>query len=248
MLGHWQNKGWKTEDPKEIALAATKQARELERHFGVPADQLLRMPKADAKPEDWKAFHQRLGAPADPKEYDLSGIKYAGEDLEPAFVDSMRAALHAVGVPKDKAAALIAPVVSYLENADKAEATVTAGKIAAEKAELAKDWGEKFQYNHLKAMEGAARLGITPEAIKALEGQVGYKAVMESMRRVGVGTTEDSFVEGSAPGGPGVTTATGAQARMAELIADTAWGKRFTAGDATAKAEWEALTRMMSPE
>src|SRR5438552_2036438 len=77
ILGHWQNKGWKIDDPKEIALAATKQAREAEKHFGVPADQLLKMPKPNAPPEDIKAFWGRLGAPAEAKDYDFAAIKDA---------------------------------------------------------------------------------------------------------------------------------------------------------------------------
>ena len=72
MLGHWQNKGWKTDDPKEVAVAATKQARELERHFGVPADQLLKLPKANDDAIAWNPVYQRLGMPVEPKDYDLS--------------------------------------------------------------------------------------------------------------------------------------------------------------------------------
>ena len=37
--------------------------RELEKHFGVPADRIIKVPAADAKPEDIRAYHERLGAP-----------------------------------------------------------------------------------------------------------------------------------------------------------------------------------------
>jgi hypothetical protein len=75
-VGFWQNKGYKVDDPKALATDLTKQYRELERHIGAPPDQILRLPKADAKPEDIKAFWSKLGAPADAKEYDFSGIKF----------------------------------------------------------------------------------------------------------------------------------------------------------------------------
>src|SRR5690242_976648 len=48
IIGHWQNKGYDLADPGKVALEATKQARELERHFGVPADQLIKLPKDTA--------------------------------------------------------------------------------------------------------------------------------------------------------------------------------------------------------
>ncbi len=244
-LGFWQNKGYKVDDPKALATDLTKQYRELERHMGAPPDQLLRLPKADAKPEDIKAFWNRLGAPADAKDYDFNGIKFAGEDLDPGFADAMRAGLAAAFVPKDKATSIVQSVVKYLEEAETREATVTNGKLAEEKAALAKDWGQNFDYNHLKAMEGARRLGITPEAVKAMEGQIGYKAVMEAMRKIGAGTSEDTFVERGTTGQGNPTTAAGAQARLNDLMADQAWAKRLTTGDTAARQEWFTLLQMI---
>ncbi len=245
ILGHWQNKGWKIDDPKEIALAATRQAREAEKHFGVPADQLLKMPKADAKPEDLKAFYQRLGAPADPKDYDFNGIKFNGEDLEASFADAMRGALNAAYVPKDKAGSIVSAVVKYLEDADKAESAIGTAKLAEEKASLAKNWGTNYDFNHLKAMEGARRLGITPEAVKALEGQIGYAGVMEAMRKIGAGTSEDAFIERGATGSGNPVTREGATARKAELMADTAWCDRWVKGGQAEAREMLALNTMI---
>src|SRR5690242_11512651 len=49
-IGHWQNKGWDVTKPENVALAATKQARELERMVGMRADHdLLPIPKDLAK-------------------------------------------------------------------------------------------------------------------------------------------------------------------------------------------------------
>src|SRR5205809_740355 len=108
-IGHWDNKGWKKDDAKEIALAATKQARE---------------------------------------------------------------ALAQSCVPKDRATGIVAAVAKHLEGKAAADSAVNVAKLAEEKAALAKNWGTKFDFNHLQAMEGAKRLGITPEAVKALEGQI----------------------------------------------------------------------------
>jgi hypothetical protein len=250
ILCHWQNKGWKVDDPKEIALAATKQAREAEKHFGVPADQLLKMPKADAKPEDLRAFYQRLGAPAEAKEYDFAAVKdAAGNPIAAPLADALRSAAFERGLTKDAAETVAAAVVKSLDGQRAADTAVATAKLAEEKTKLAENWKTNYDFNHLKAMEGARRLGITPEAVKALEGQIGYAAVMEAMRKIGAGTSEDTFVERGQGGGAGQpTTREGAVSRKAELMADKAWATRYLAGDVAAGQEMLALNTMIDGE
>lgn len=248
-IGLWQNKGWKLDDPKELATGVTKAYRELERHFGAPPDQILRMPKADAKPEDIKAFWGRLGTPGDPKDYDFSGVKNAaGEPIAAPLADAIRAAAAEALLPKDAAAKVAQAVAKHLDAEQAAAATVTAAKIAEQKAALMKNWGINAEFNRLKAMEGARRLGITPEGVTALENQIGYAAVMEAMRKIGVGTSEDTFVERGAGSGGNPTTREGAVARKAELMADPAWGKRLTDGDVEAAREWKSLNTLIDGE
>lgn len=243
-IGHWDNKGWKKDDAKEIALAATKQAREAEKHFGVPADQLLKMPKADAKPEDIKAFWGKLGAPNDAKDYDFSTVKLKGEALPESLDAAMRAAMAQGFVPKDKATGIAASIAKALESAQTADDTVAAGKLAEEKTKLASDWKGNYDFNHLKAMEGARRLGITPEAVKALEGQIGYAAVMEAMRKIGSATSEDTFIERGTSGGV-IHTREGAVARKSELMADQDWAGRYLKGGLVEKQEMDRLNTMI---
>lgn len=246
-LGFWQNKGYKIDDPKALAAELTKQYRAAEQHIGAPPDQILRLPKADARPEDVKAFWARLGA-ADAKDYDFSGVKLNGQPLDEAFATTLRESMARNFVPKDRAAALAADVAKHMESADTANLTVYNAKLAEEKATLAKNWGTNFDFNHLKAMEGARKLGITPEGVKALEGQIGYAAVMEAMRKIGSGTSEDVFVEGNRGPGGNPTTREGAMARKAELMADTAWCARYTKGGVAERQEMDGLNMMIDGE
>ncbi len=246
ILGHWQNKGWKVDDPKEIALAATKQAREAEKFFGVPPDQILKLPKPDAKPEDIKAFRQRLGMPDDPKGYDFAGIKDAsGQPIGQALADTLRSASHNAGLPKDAASTVAAAIQKHLDDSRIAERTVAEAKVAEEKTRLAADWKTNFDFNHLKAMEGARRLGITPEAVKALEGQIGYAAVMEAMRKIGSATSEDTFVERGSTGNGMPTTRDGAISRKDELMSNRDWAGRYLAGGMAEAREMNALLMMI---
>lgn len=245
-LGFWQNKGFKVDDPKALAGDLTKSYRELEKHFGVPPDQLLKLPKPDAKPEDWAAFHQRLGAPKEATEYDFSAVKMNGEAL-PADIDAaMRNALAQAFVPKDKATGIASAVAKALESSKTSTDTLTAAKVAEEKAKLKTDWGTKFDFNHLQAMEGARRLGISPEAVKALESQIGYAGVMEAMRKIGHATSEDTFIERGTNTMGVPTTREGAVSRKAELMADKDWADRYLKGGVKEVQEMNAINMMIA--
>lgn len=244
-VGYWQNKGWKHDDPATVALEATKAAREAQKFVGVPADQLLRLPK-DAKDEaGWNAVYSRLGKPAAAKEYDFTNVKSAdGTAIDQAFADTIREAAFSNHLTKDAATAFAQSVVKHLDSQKSAQVAELTAKVNAEKAELAKSWGTNADLNKLTAMQGAKRLGITPEAIAALEKVSGYAAVMEAMRKVGAGTTEDTFQEGNHGASP--KTMESAAARLSELQSDQAWAKRLLAGDQAARREFQALTEQIA--
>lgn len=245
-IGFWQNKGYAIDEPKALATELTKQYRSLERHVGAPPDRLIRLPEKTDDVAGWNGVFSKLGVPAEAKDYDLTTVKHAdGKDVDPALADSLRAALFKGRVPKDAAPEVVKTVIKSLDDKQAADATVRQAKIDAERAELKKNWGPNFDFNHLKAMEGVRKLGISPEGVIALENQIGYAAVMDAMRKIGAGTSEDAFHEGGGGGG-NPTTLAGAQARLGELMADKEWGKRLIAGDAATKAEWLALTTQIA--
>lgn len=242
-VGFWQNKAWKADDPVTIALEATKAAREAQKFVGVPPDQLIRLPK-DAKDEaGWNDVWSRLGAPKEAKEYDFSSVKRAdGTPIDETLAETIRQASFASHARKETAAAIAAALVKHLDGQQASQTAELTSKLNAEKADLAKSWGTKADENKLTAMQGARRLGVSPEEVAALEKVAGYSKVMEMFRKIGAGTSEDTFVEGNmdAP-----KTAGSAQARLNELMADPAWGKRLTGGDAAARREFEALTEQV---
>lgn len=234
--GFWQNKGLPLDNPKEFGTKLTELYRSAEKFIGVPPDQVVKIPKADAAPEDIRAYYERLGAPKEAKDYDLSAVKDA------TIAEAIRTAAHTRGVTKDAAAEIAKAVATSLESRATSESTVNVQKLEEQKAALRANWGDKFDFNHLQAIEGARRLGITPEAVKAAEGLIGYDKLMESMRKIGAHTREDTFVERGAGGSAGdVTTREGAVSRKAELMADVAWADRYLKGGA---AEAREMTRL----
>jgi hypothetical protein len=239
--GFWENKGLPLDDQKAFGLKLTELYRGAEKFIGVPADQVVKLPKADASPEDLRSFYERLGAPKEAKDYDLSAVK------DSTIADSLRSTMYERGVPKEAAASIAATVAKALESRTSADNAVTTAKLAEQKEALNKNWGDKFAYNHLQAIEGARRLGISPEGVKALEGQIGYDQVMEAMRKIGASTREDTFVERGTGGPQGdVTTMDGAHARKAELMADSAWTARYMSGGTAERREMDRLNQMIS--
>jgi hypothetical protein len=239
--GFWQNKGLSLDNPKDFGLKLTDLYKGAEKFIGVPADQVVKLPKADAPPEDLRAFYERLGAPKEAKDYDLSAVK------DTAVADAIRNAAHARGLTKDAAADVAKSVAAALESKTSTDNAVTTAKLAEQKANLQKNWGDKYAYNNLQAIEGARRLGISPDAVKALEGQIGFDQVMEAMRKIGANTREDTFVERGAGGPQGdVTTLEGAGSRKAELMADGAWVDRYLKGGVAEKREMDRLNQMIS--
>lgn len=243
-LGHWDNKGWKKDDPKALATELTKAWKGLEKHFGAPADRMLRLPEKADDTAGWDAVRQRLGMPKEAKDYDFSNVKFAdGTELDQGFVDTMRGALHKAGVAKDAAPDVARAVVNFMEGADKAEASERTAKLQADRNALQTEWGSNFEFNRLTAMQGAKRAVGSDEAaaavISAMEQAIGYKSTMEFWRKIGAGTTEDTFVDVSKGGSP--TTRNGAVARKAELEGDPDWVARYIKGGAKERQEMESL-------
>lgn len=241
VLGFWQNKGLPLDNPKDFSVKLTELYKGAEKFIGVPPDQVVKIPKSDAPPEDIRAYYERLGAPKEAKDYDLSAVK------DTSIAEAMRASMHDRGVPKDAATAVATAIAKALDSKSTSDTTVLAATLQEQKDALTKNWGDKFQYNHLQAIEGARRLGIDKEGVAALEKTIGYDKVMEVMRKIGAHTREDTFVERGAGGPAGdVTTTEGAQARKSELMADKAWVEKYNNGDPAAKREMTRLNQMIT--
>jgi hypothetical protein len=244
-LGFWQNKGYDVNDPINLSTTLTKQYREAERFIGADPKFVLKLPKDASDEAGWNSVYQRLGKPADVKDYDFSTVKFSdGTAVDDAFADTIRQTAFANHLSKDAATSLANAVVKFMEGADASEAAARAAQLNAEKAELAKSWGANAELNKLTAMQGAKRLGIDPETVAVLENTVGYAKVMEMFRKIGAGTSEDTFVDGGSNNNP--VTRESAQARLNELTNDQAWGKRLLAGDAAARREFDHLSALIA--
>lgn len=249
IIGLWDNKAWDKTDPAKIAIEASKAYGELNRHFGVPAEQLVKLPTRPDDPE-WGNVWARLGRPAEAKDYDLAGIKYPhnNKDVEPELLEAARAALHKANVPKDAAPELLKGIIKHMSDEQAKAAAVNAGKNRLEIEALQKDWGKDFDFNRLTAAQGARRLGIDEGTLSDFENMVGYGKLMEMLRRVGANTSEDAWRDGGKGGTNFPTTRAGAQAEFERLSADQTWVNKVLAGSIAEKQQFEELMKRIGAE
>lgn len=247
-VGYIQNRGLDKKTPAEAALASVKAHREAEKFVGLPTDQLIRVPTAPTDEAGWKKVWERLGAPAEAKGYEFTGLKHAdGKDVAPALLDSVRASAAANHLPKDAATAIARTFVKHLDDQATEAAAAAAAALTTERATLKTNWANNYDAHMVVAKAGAAKLGITPEAVIAMEKSIGYAATMEAFRKVGALAGEDKFMgNGGSGGNPGAMTKEQAKARVEELKADTDWVTRYMNGGAAEKRDMGALSAIIA--
>lgn len=235
LVGHVQTKGWDKLTPAEAAREAAKAHREAQSFIGAPAESLVRLPKDAADQAGWTTFRAKLGIPADPSAYKFDGVNGAdGKPIAEDFAGFARNLAHKLDLTPERAVSLANEIVKRdADAASSALATKTAA-LEGERAALKQNWGPNFEANQFIAKQGAARLGVAPEEVAALESVVGYNRVMEMFRKIGVSSGEAAFIGGDGPN-PNVMTREQAVNKKAELMADADWTKRYTEGGVNSK-------------
>ncbi len=240
MIGYLQARGL-DKDPVHAALEAAKAHREAEKKLGVPADQLLRLPKADDK-AGWEQFHQKLGKPADMKDYDFTNVKRKdGTPLPDKLAGTLRTMAATLNLSKDAAGTLAKEFLSAVETADAAAIAEREASIAAEHDKLADNWKAGFETNMLIARRTATTLGISEENIRSLEKVTGYASVMNMLRNLGTIIGEDKFIKVGGGDGNQRMTKEMAISKIADLKSDVDWSKRYMAGGAAEAREFADL-------
>jgi hypothetical protein len=244
--------GWLTTnnahtDANAALKFASGEARRYQTQFGgVPSSRLVTIPENLAEAGALRPIYERLGAPKEATGYDFSNLKFSdGSDVDATFTDWIRGQAFEHGLSASAANQIAGSFVKFLETGDASETAERTAALAGEKDSLAKSWGPNFQANHFLAQQGAAKLGITPEEVAALESVVGYAKVMEAMRRVGESTSEARFVQNQNPANPGTFTREQAVARKNELMADAAWNQRYLNGG-TGSKEFREMQGLLS--
>lgn len=232
LVGHVQNKGWKS--AADAALAH----RAAERLIGADrAGRTITLPTDENDQAGWQAVFEKLGRPAKAEDYKLP-IPEGGDDT---FAKAAAAKFHALGIPLKAAQQLTA---WWNEQAGAITGAQTAAQQAAINADveaLDKDWGEQKAARTEVARRGALALGLDAAAIDALQkAGGGYAKTMKALAKVGDMVAE-SKVDGLDNPGAFSMTPEGAKAKKSQLMADQEWVKRASKNGSP---EWNELTRL----
>jgi len=200
-----QAKGWKAPDD------AIRSYAELERVHGKLSGEALKVPGADASPEQWAAFYKAVGRPDAPEGYRFTMPDGAPENLpyNQANAERLKAWCHEAGLTPAQAQVIHDGAMSlfaddfraYSEREAKAEADATVA--------LVKEWGEPdsvgFRRNVEMADRAIRQLGgtalkkeLTAAGILGPAGEVRSPALAIALAKVG----SQLFAEDQLYGGP----------------------------------------------
>lgn len=238
-------KGWVQGKGYESAEAAANGHRNVEKLLGVPADQIIKLPGKDAKPEDWNPVWAKLGRPETAEGYKLP----VPEGVDPAFSKEAAKWMHEENIPAGAAAKLAEKWNAHFASQVAAQEAQYKAKVVEENGALKTEWGGAYDQNINVAKAAAREFGVEVEAIEGMEKAVGFAKTMKFFHSLGSKMGEASFQTGDKGTGfqGGIMTPAAAQARINELKRDISFGKRLLNKDADAKAEWDRLNKWANP-
>jgi hypothetical protein len=236
LKGYVQTKGFK--EPKDVV----ESYRNFEKLQGVPKERLLQLPES-LETGDMAAIWERLGKPKEAKEYKIEVPKELGDEK---FNEWAKETFHKLNMPRGMAEGFINALSERQKGALLEMTDNKLAKVKADETALKKDWGQAFEQNSNIANQAAAKFGISKEELTSLGNSLGPAKAMKFLHKLGEGIGEASFVTGNtAPSGH--MTPEQAKTQIRELIRDSDFHRRLSAGDVDAKARWDRLHKYAAP-
>lgn len=232
-------------NPEAVALKAFN----LEKFVGhEKAGRGIVIPKDDAKPEEWKAFYNKLGAPAS-----VDGYVLPTEMQADPLLSKLRETAFNTHMPKAMFDNIIKMVGETGKAAQEEQMRQFAQKSELEYAQLKGEWGPDAARNEetgrraAKAFIPHTDANDLADKISRIEGALGTAFTLKLFANIGNSISEHGFVDGEGPPGGGTQSASSARAEIAVLKADPEFGKKLMAGDAESKKKWDSLHQLAYP-
>lgn len=220
--------------------------RNFEKLQGVPAENILKLPKDASDTEGWNNVFNKLGRPSKPEEYNIPMPEKGGDEN---FAKFARGIFHEAGLTKGQGEKVVGKWNEYVAGMIKQAHEGTTARVALEEKALKTEWGQAWEQNVKIGENASIKFGLSPQQLTAIEQAVGFSATMKLFHNIGTKLGEDKFVTGG--GGKvftGTRTPSQAQARIAELRQDADYTKRYLAGGAMETTEMSSLHAEAYPE
>lgn len=245
------SRGLADKDERAALLETIKAHQEAQSFIGVPKEQLLKLPKPDAPPEEWDAVYEKLGYSKNADDYKLEGLKRAdGSDVDDGFKDFVRQQAAELKLSPTATAKLAESLLKHNESATQAQTAAQQADATKALEQLRQSWGANYEANKVIADNAYAAMmkaaGFTQEqmtaAIQKIGESVGRAEAMQMLLAVGQKMGEDQFIGGGGPGGNlGPRNAEQAKARIEELKKDSTFTQRWLQGGAAEVKEMNDL-------
>lgn len=195
-IGWIQNKGYKN------VADLLKATRGLEKHFGVPEDQIIKLPGAD-NPDGMGEVYDKLGRPKEASGYVFDAPE--GTQTDDALVESFRGFAHEKGLTSGQATDLFNWQIEQAASAQTAQAEADKAQFDSSVIELKNACGTKYDEVVDLANRAGDALGLDDDKFGAICKVMGPKFVTEMFAKIGGMMSEDKLAEGSGRTGYGQT-------------------------------------------
>ena len=190
-------------DPEAVAMKALN----LEKFIGADkAGRGIIIPKADAKPEEWRAFYAKVGGV--PEKVD--GYKVPEAMAKDPFIAKFREHAHKIGMPVSHFDSMVSWIGTESAAFTDVETREFEQRATQEMEQVRTDWGNEYDAK-TEAGQRAARIFIpgTPEEreeiLTRMEGALGAKVTMNLWASIGAAISEHGYVAGDTASTGGMT-------------------------------------------
>ena len=189
-VGYIQNKKWDAESPLKIV----ESYRNLEKFHGVPADQIIKLPKSG---EPMDAVYNRLGRPESADKYaPVEGIEF-NADIMKRF-DSK---FHAAGLNNEQRSAILAEYGNFEKEIQAQNATAIEQEKAIQIDALKKEWGAHYDERLVLAKQAARAMlpdsAQRDEVFQAMESAIGPAVLAKMFANLADKLGEDKIHSGA---------------------------------------------------
>lgn len=207
---------------------------------------MIRIPDANAKPEDWNAVYEKLGRPKDVNGY--GEVKW-GENADPGMVEFGKSLAFKLGLsPKAVEGIMVTEWNNFVNKANTAAAEKLQQDGAAAVATIRSEWKGDFDANIARGKQVLTALGnagFGEADMAAVEQHIGIAPVIKLLATIGKLSGEGKFMDGTGggtPTDPSVMTSEQAKAEITRLTGDANFQKTFLGR--TEPGHAEAVARM----
>jgi hypothetical protein len=227
---HLLAKGYKT--PAELALANYNLTR---LQTGDPT--VIGMPAADAPPEAWNQFYNKLGRPETADKYEIAMPQ--GMEADAGMLAWAKPAFHEAGLTPKQAQILSDKWNAYAAQTaqQSTEADATANQAALDK--LNAEWGADLDKNREAGKRAMQALGVDADLVSAIEQNIGSAPIVKLLALIGRKADEGGFIgsQNADPNNPDTMTKEQANARITQLQGDPEFMRKYTTANDPGHAE-----------